>query len=248
MNGKMKLEEMINKVHCWDCLELMKQIDDKSIDMILCDLPYGTTACSWDVVIPFEPLREAYKRIIKDNWAIVLFGSQPFTTDLINSNRKRFRYELIREKTQWQNVLNCNNMPLKKHENISVFYEWLPKYNPQMVKWKIHQRNWIPSKWGIYWEWSNPEQTKSDLYYPMSVLFFDSDKWEHPTQKPVELCKRLISTYTDKWELILDNTCWSGTTCVASKELGRNFIGIEKEQKYVDIANKRLANTTISLF
>lgn len=244
----MDINEMKNKIYQWDCLEIMKQIPDKSIDMILCDLPYWTTACSWDVVIPFKPLWEQYERIIKDNWAIVLFWSQPFTTDLINSNRKLFRYELIWEKTQWQNVLNANKQPLKKHENISIFYKKLPTYNPQMVKWKIHQRNWIPSKWWIYWEWSEPTQTTSDLYYPMSILFFDSDKWEHPTQKPVELCKRLIATYTNKNELVLDNTCWSGTTCVACKEMWRNFIGIEKEEKYCEISRKRLETTTVSLF
>lgn len=238
----------LNKVHHWDCLELMRLIPDKSIDLVLCDLPYWTTACSWDVIIPFDLLWEQYKRIIKDKWIFALFGSQPFTTDIINSNRKWFRYEIIREKTQWQNVFNCNKQPLKKHENICIFYEWIWTYNPQMTKWKKHIRNWIPEKWWVYWEWSKAEQTISDEYYPTSIIFMDNDKWLHPTQKPVDLCKRLISTYSNTWETILDNTSWSWTTAVACKELWRNFIWIEKELKYVDIANKRLATTSVWLF
>lgn len=244
------MEKLINKIYCGDCLELMKQIPDKSIDMILCDLPYWTTACSWDVVIPFEPLREAYKRIIKDNWAIVLFWSQPFTTDLINSNRKWFRYEIIWNKTFWKDPFATWYRPQKAHENICVYYKNQPKFNPQYTIWKpyIDKRDWeIKSE-----HYNHKQQPQINLWTrnPISVIEFinPNTEWQHPTQKPLDLCKYLISTYTDKWELVLDNTCWSWTTAVACKELGRNFIGIEKEQKYVDIANKRLVNTTISLF
>lgn len=240
----------LNKIYCWDCLELMKEIDDNSIDMILCDLPYWTTACSWDIVIPFEPLREQYKRIIKENWAIVLFGSQPFTTDLINSNRKWFKYELIYDKWRASGFATANKIPMKIHENICVFYNNHWTYNPIKIKgkkniWRASQKSNSQPK-----NMTAIPKEYNDRF-PTTILRFNKPWWTvvmHPTQKSVDLCKYLIDTYTNKGELVMDNCIWSWTTAVACKELGRNFIGIEKEQKYVDIANKRLSNTTTSLF
>ena len=242
--------ELLNTVHCMDCLEFMKWLPDGCIDMILCDLPYWTTACSWDIVIPFEPLRIQYKRLIKENWAIVLFWSQPFTTDLINSNRKWFRYDLIwyKERSCWSML--CNNRPLKYHEDICIFYKEQPTYNPQMTKGiKLKKASW--GKSDNYWEMPII-RNENDDYYPQSVVWFTACHnmtWkQHPTEKPVDLCKRLINTYTNNWELVLDNCAWSWTTGVACKELWRNYILIEKEPKYVDIIHKRLQNTTVSLF
>ena len=193
-----------------DCLEKMKEIPDKSIDMILCDLPYGVTKVKWDTVIPFEPLWEQYERIIKLNGAIVLFSTQPFTTDLICSNRNMFRYEIVWEKTQKTGFYNANKMPLKGHENILVFY----KRYPHDV---IHFSNWNGALFG---------KTKKAT--------------KHPTQKPVPVLEYLIKTYTNEGDTVLDNCMGSGSTGVACVNTGRDFIGIELDDNYFQIAEKRI--------
>jgi len=223
-----------------DCLVEMKNIPDKSIDMILADLPYGTTACSWDIVIPFEKLWEQYKRIIKDNGAIVLTASQPFTTDVINSARDIFRYEIIWERALSGNPFLVKKQPLKVHENVLVFYKKFGIYNPQMTKGKMRNKKIT----GAFRE-IEPQDNITDLYYPRSVKYFDNADRKnkvHPTQKPVALFEYLIKTYTNEGDLVLDNCMGSGTTGVACKNLNRNFIGIELDETYFNIAKQRIEN------
>ena len=243
------IKDYLNKIIKGDCLEVMEDIPDKSIDMILCDLPYGTTACKWDVIIPFEPLWKQYKRIIKDNGAIVLTASQPFTSALVMSNIKWFKYEWIWEKTQATGMLNANKQPLKSHENILVFYQKQPTYNPQ--KTQGHKPMNSGTKKSVILNKSNVYgKVKADLSfggntdrYPRTNLIFKSDKqtnYLHPTQKPVALFEYLIETYTNEGDLVLDNCAGSGTTGVACKNLNRNFILIEKESEYCKIAEQRV--------
>jgi site-specific DNA-methyltransferase (adenine-specific) len=244
------MKDYLNKIIQGDCLEVMKDIPDKSIDMILCDLPYGTTACSWDTIIPFEPLWEQYKRIIKDNGAIVLTASQPFTSALVMSNPNWFRYELIWEKDNSSNFMLLKKQFGKRHENIVVFYNSHPVYNPQMIEGvqshstgknigKIQgKREYIGIK-----DFKIQKVEKTNLKYPTSILKFNAcgrGLAMHPTQKPVALFEYLIKTYTNEGELVLDNCIGSGTTAVACKNLNRNFIGIEKEEQYCKIAEDRL--------
>ncbi len=239
------MDKFINKVIQGDCHEVMKDIPNNSIDMILCDLPYGTTACKWDTIIPFEPLWKQYKRIIKDNGAIVLTASQPFTSALVMSNPDMFRYELLWIKEQGTGNLNANKIPLKQHENISIFYKSLPKYNPQMTEGKPYtirrqkNTNVIFGKTGTK---DGYETKNKGERYPTSTLYFNRELKGrfHPTQKPVALFEYLIKTYTNQGDLVLDNCAGSGTTGVACKNLNRNYILIEKEPEYIDIINKRL--------
>ncbi len=222
-----------------DCLEKMKDIPDKSIDMILCDLPYGTTACKWDTIIPFEPLWEQYERVTKDNGAIVLTASQPFTTVLINSNIKRFRYSWTWEKEQGVNFLMAKKQPLKVHEDICVFSKKQTVYNPQMTEGKPYISGKGDS--GEVTGRVKKVQTKNNgTRYPRSVIQFKRETGLHPTQKPVALFEYLIKTYTNEGDLVLDNCMGSGTTGVACKNLNRNFIGIELDPEYFKIAEKRI--------
>lgn len=235
-----------------DCLELMKDIPDGSIDMILCDLPYGITARNkWDTVIPFEPLWEQYNRIIKDNGAIVLFGSGMFTANLMKSNEKMWRYNLIWYKTTPTGFLNANKMPLRAHEDIVVFYKSLPVYNPQKTighKRKVstasHKRNCKVTKdYGVH----GLTTYDSTERFPTSILTFSTDKQKvalHPTQKPVALCEWLVKTYTNEGETVLDSCMGSGTTGVACLNTNRNFIGIELDENYFEIAKERIENFT----
>ncbi len=225
-----------------DCLELMKYIPDKSIDMILCDLPYGTTACKWDTIIPFEPLWEQYNRVIKDNAAIVLFGSEPFSTELRHSNLKMFRYDWIWEKEQGANFMLCEYQPYKVHEIISVFSKKTCRYLPQMTKGKPY----ISGK-GTSGDITNNVvkiQTKnSGTRYPRSIQHFSTDKAKgsfHPTQKPIALLEYLIKTYTSIGDTVLDNCMGSGSTGVACVNTNRNFIGIELDDNYFEIAKDRI--------
>ena len=231
-----------------DCLEVMKNIKDKSIDMILCDLPYGTTDCKWDAIIPFEPLWEQYNRIIKDNGAIVLFGSEPFSSALRMSNIKDYRYDLIWEKNNAGNFQLAKKQFLKYHENISVFYKKQPTYNPQGIikleKPVIQSNKGKAGKLGHL-----GSEKKREVYsqeytnYPKSILrFARPSKPLHPTQKPTELLKYLIKTYTNDRETILDNCMGSGSTGQAVLEVGggRKFIGIEMNDNYFDIAYNRI--------
>lgn len=238
-------------LRCGDCLEIMKDIPDKSIDLILCDLPYGTTACKWDTIIPFEPLWEQYNRIIKDNGAIVLFGSQPFVGKLVFSNIKMYKYELIWEKSNPSNFIMAKKQPLRYHENILVFYKNQPIYNPVMSIGKKNHA--MGKKVGEYHKNSirgnkvmTVETKKDGLKYPKSILRFKSvgrSVLLHPTQKPVPLLEYLIKTYTNEGETILDNCMGSGSTGVACINTNRNFIGIELDEKYFNIACERINNT-----
>src|SRR3990167_6326126 len=227
-----------------DCLEVMKEIDDKSIDMILCDLPYGTTACSWDTVIPFEPLWAQYKRIIKDNGAIVLTASQPFTSALVMSNVRMFKYEWIWDKKKPAGFQLAKVRPMIKHENILVFCNGSPKYYPIRILREKVKKNSFQSK-----SESSPlsshdgkERIYTD-YLPKSIIEISNANQRgrlHPTQKPVVLFEYLIKTYTNEGDLVLDNCAGSGTTGLAAINTKRNFILIEKEEKYCKIAKERL--------
>lgn len=217
--------------------------------MILCDLPYGTTACKWDTIIPFEPLWEQYKRIIKDNGAIVLTASQPFTSALVMSNVKMFKYELIWEKSRPSNFMLAKKQFLKSHEAICVFYKSQPTYNPIMTDAdpdlidKRKNLNPTFTKGNLIPNRRLPKSRVADngLRFPRSVIKVKSATNQiHPTQKPVALFEYLIKTYTNEGDLVLDNCAGSGTTGVAARNLNRNFILIEKEPEYIDIINKRL--------
>jgi site-specific DNA-methyltransferase (adenine-specific) len=221
----------------------MNQIPDHSIDMILCDLPYGTTACKWDSIIPFDELWKHYKRIIKEHCAIVLFGSEPFSTKLRNSNIDDFKYDWIWEKEQGANFMLCKYQPYKVHEIISVFSNKTHNYYPQMTVGKPY----ISGK-GTSGDITNnvkKKQTRNTgTRYPRSVQRFNTDKSKgsfHPTQKPVALLEYLIKTYTQEGEVVLDNCMGSGSTGVACMNTNRRFIGIELEKKYFDIAEQRIS-------
>ena len=229
-------------LHLGDCLEVMKQIPDKSVDAIICDLPYGTTACKWDSVIPFEPLWAQYKRIIKDNGAVVLFASQPFTSALVMSNAKWFKYQWVWEKSMFANQMLAKVQPLKIHEDIVVFANEKAIYNPQgliEINKVTKQGSKITDNTGGGIRKTSYLQTHTN--YPRSILKFGSEgKTVHPTQKPVDLLKYLVKTYTNEGDTILDNCMGSGTTGVACKSLNRNFIGIEQDPSYFEIAKGRI--------
>jgi site-specific DNA-methyltransferase (adenine-specific) len=254
------MKDFINKVIQGDCLEVMKDIPDKSIDMILCDLPYGTTACKWDTIIPFEPLWEQYKRIIKDNGSIVLTASQPFTSALVMSNIKMFKYEWVWVKNRITGFANAKKQPLRNYEDVLVFSKAKTNYYPQGLTRinKINKngksvggetlRNSIAdsaNKGSL--RTAGKEYIQEFTGYPKQTLFnVIEDKTKlHPTQKPVALFEYLIKTYTNEGDLVLDNCAGSGTTGVACKNTGRNYILIEKEPEYIDIINKRLITPTI---
>lgn len=247
----------VNQIICGDCLEVMPLLPDKSIDMILCDLPYGTTACKWDTIIPFEPLWAQYERIIKDNGAIVLTASQPFTASLISSNMKHFKYCWYWIKSKPNGFQHAKNRPMTKVEEVCVFSK-SPMghksllgtrrmvYNPQGVR-PSGKKTISKVKHGrILGARPNQVGREYESYtgFPHNVLEFPNVTGKqaiHPTQKPVALFEYLIKTYTQPGEIVLDNCIGSGTTAIAALNTGRFFIGIEKEKKYVDIARKRIA-------
>jgi site-specific DNA-methyltransferase (adenine-specific) len=221
----------------------MKDIPDGSIDMILCDLPYGTTACKWDTIIPFEPLWEQYNRIIKDNGAIVLFGSEPFSSHLRMSNIKNYRYDWIWKKNKATQYLNANRMPLNDYEIISVFYKKLPNYNPQMGTGKKYSNKHKPEDSGeCYGKVSYSERKDVTTRFPRRIIEFGVDmKAEyHPTQKPVALLEYLVKTYTNQGYVVLDNCMGSGSTGIACVNTGRRFIGMELDENYFNIAKERI--------
>lgn len=234
-----------------DCLDCMKEIGDKSIDMILCDLPYGTTQHEFDVIIPFKPLWEQYSRVIKDSGAIVLFCQGTFYVDLVNSNRKMFRYDLIWDKQLVSGFLNAKRMPLRQHEQIAVFYKKLPTYNPQFTQGQpLHTKGSRykskPIKNQNYGVFDAVEDNRagSTEKYPTSILSFQKPHPSvalHRTEKPVALLEYLIKTYTNEGEIVLDNCMGSGSTGVACINTNRNFIGIEKDANYFNIAQKRIS-------
>lgn len=243
------------KLYEGDCLEIMPTLPDKSIDMVLCDLPYGTTACKWDTIIPFEPLWLQYKRLIKDNGVIVLTASQPFTSALVMSNPVWFKYEWIWYKNQPSGFALANKQPMKTHENILVFYNQQPKYNKQLTFSRITDRQLnkknkrgTGKENGAYGNLSNTDfrdAVLSENVNPRSVLEFNIEARSkgtlHPTQKPVSLFEYLIKTYTNEGDTVLDNCAGSGTTGVACFNVNRWFILIEKNAGYCEIIRQRLA-------
>lgn len=246
----------LNTIYNEDCLIGMSRISDKSIDMILCDLPYGTTTCKWDVIIPFEPLWEQYERVIKDNGAIVLTASQPFTSMLVMSNISMFRYEWIWNKVVPTGFLNAPRQPLKKHESVLVFSKSTHTYNRQYTdrsasdlkrigKGKLKNTEYSTNVYGAHKN-GMADDFKFDKVNPLSIIEFSSGNgWAkknnvHPTQKPVALFEYLIKTYTNEGETVLDNCMGSGTTAIACINTNRNYIGFEKEEKYFQIAQERI--------
>lgn len=242
----------LDTIYNMDCLEGMKQIPDGTIDAVICDLPYGTTACAWDSVIPFDKLWEQYHRICKPNAAIVLFGSEPFSTMLRMSNLKEWRYDWIWKKGETNsNFMNANKMPMKNHEIISVFYRSLPTYNPQMRSgysgYNKTKYNGAPGTHEVYGG-NIPQQhhVNTGLRYPLSVIDMSRD-WKrqdalHPTQKPVDLLRYLVLTYTNEGDTVLDNCMGSGTTAVACTKEKRHFIGFEKDETYWKKSVERVKN------
>lgn len=242
-----------------DCLELMKDIPDGSVDMILCDLPYGTTACKWDTIIPFEPLWEQYERIIKDNGVIILFGTEPFSSELRLSNKSDYKYDIYWVKEKPTNFMQVKKRVGKLTENICVFYKKQCTYNPQMVKHNGKKVTNKPSEKNAKFKSvvsSNSPTLSIKPYedtgyrYPCDILNINREKLgstTHPTQKPVELLKWLIKTYTNENEIVLDNCMGSGSTGVACKNLNRNFIGIELDENYFNIAKQRIEDAQKSL-
>lgn len=230
-----KIEEFVNNVIEGDCLEIMKQLPDNSIDMVLCDLPYGTTQNKWDSVIPLDELWKQYRRIVKDDGAIVLTSQGMFTAELMVSNPKMFKYKWVWEKSKSTNFLNAKKQPLRKHEDVCVFYKKQPIYHPQMIDGEPYdkgvRKNQLSGSYGDF----QPVHVHSDgKRYPTDIVYFKTAESEgkvfHPTQKPVELGRYFIRIYTNPGDIVLDNTSGSGSFLVSALLEGRNFIGIEKNE------------------
>ena len=237
----------LNTIYNEDCLEGMKRIPDKSVDMILCDLPYGTTACKWDTIIPFEPLWEQYERVIKDNGAIVLTASQPFTSALIMSNPKMFKHDWVWHKSRSGSAITARYRPIKLHEDIIVFCKASPNYNPQMTKGTPYIRKESKTrennhKFGVQ---GNTNVVNKGTRYPITIQHFKQN-WSrqqqlHPAQKPVALFEYLIKTYTNEGETVLDNCIGSGTTAIACMNTNRNYIGFELDEEYHKLSEQRIS-------
>lgn len=232
-----------------DCLQQMQNIPDNSIDLILCDLPYGTTKCVWDVVIPFDKLWDQYKRVLKENGAVLLFGQEPFSSLLRCSNLNMYKYDIYWEKERLTNIMQVKNRVGKTVETISVFYKKQPTYNPQMIEYNGPKRgNKVKNgKLGVLVDDSNSKKVKeyhdNGYRYPTQVWKFKRDTLKsnlHPTQKPVALLEQLIKTFTNENDTVLDNCMGSGSTGVACINTNRNFIGIELDENYYKIAKRRL--------
>lgn len=242
----------INKIYLGDCLEIMQQIPTGTIDMVLCDLPYGMTSNKWDCEIDLTELWKQYERVTKPNAIIALTAGQPFTSKLVSSNFEMFRHEWIWNKDRGSNFANTVREPMKEHESVLIFSKGKWTYNKQMeerkgsglarAKQKFH---WKPKSENYRVMEEKKADSISDLRVPSSVQFFKCERGLHPTQKPTELFRYLIETYTNEGEVVLDNCLGSGTTAVACKQTNRNFIGIEKEQKYFELATKRINETLL---
>ena len=252
-----KIDQIVNSIFEGDCIEIMKQFPDNCIDMILCDLPYGTTQNKWDSIIPLDELWHEYKRIIKENGAIVLTSQGLFTAQLMLSNPKQFKYKWVWEKSKPTNFLNAKKQPLRKYEDVCVFYKKQPVYNPQMVQGEPYdkgfRKNQLSGSYGDF----QPVHVHSDgKRYPTDVIYFKTAESEgeviHPTQKPVKLGRYFVRTYTNPGALVLDNTFGSGSFLLSALLEGRNFVGIEKNENvhlfkekeidYILAAKKRLYN------
>ena len=227
-----------------DCIELMKKIPAGSIDLLLVDLPYGTTNCKWDSIIPLKDLWEAYNRVVKINGAMLFHCAQPFTSALVMSNPKFFKYEWIWEKSKATNYLNAKKQPLRAHESIVVFYRKPCTYNPQMTQGEAYNKGTAKRETNVYGKQVAVEVKSDGERYPRSVQYCVTAEQEgklHPTQKPLKLIDYLVSTYSDEEDIVLDNTMGSGTTGVACVKLNREFIGIEKDENYYNIAVDRIS-------
>jgi DNA modification methylase len=238
-----------------DCMEGMKELPSKSVDMVLCDLPYGTTQCKWDVIIPFEALWEQYKRIVKDNGAIVLFGAEPFSSMLRLSNLKMYKYDWVWDKIKGTGFLNAKKQPMRNHELLHVFYKNQCTYNPQKTEGHKRKQSYRRKELqtDVYGEMKNDYTYDSSERYPRSIQIFSTDTQNssfHPTQKPVALCEYMILTYTNVGETVLDNCMGSGTTAVACINTNRNYIGFELDEDYFKAATERLeaAKSQMRLF
>ena len=244
----------INKIYHGDCLEVMKDIPDQSIDMILCDPPYGTTACQWDIIIPFESMWKQLKRVIKLDGAIVLFGSEPFSSALRMSNIKNYKYDWVWEKSQAVGHLNAYKMPMKNIENIVVFYGKQCTYNPILenkpaanIRPETKRRK-TTQCYGNHSKESSRKIPLNKTLPKQTIRFNNCQDNLHPTQKPVPLMEYLIKTYTNKGELILDFAAGSCTTAVAAIQTGRRYICIEKEKKYCEIGGQKITQAQPQLF
>lgn len=249
------IKDYLNKLIQDDCLNVLDKLPSKSVDMILCDLPYGTTQNKWDSVIPLDKLWSEYERIIKDNGVIALTAQGIFTAKLMLSNEKLFKYKVVWEKSKSTNFLNAKKQPLRKHEDICIFYKKQPAYNPQMTDGEPYdkgiRKNQLTGSYGDF----NPIHVKSDgQRYPTDIIYFKTAESEgevfHPTQKPVSLGTYLIKTYTKPGDIVLDNACGSGSFLISAIKEKRNFIGIEKNENvelfknkkidYINVANERI--------
>ena len=235
-----------------DCFEQMKEIADGSVDMILTDPPYGVTCCTWDNVQPFEPMWAEYRRIIKPNGCIAIFAGEPFSSALVQSNLKMYRYELIWQKNAASDFLNARRKPLRIHDKIQIFYQTSPTYHPQKTKGKPYQKIERRARCKtreIYRELGARERVnETGDRCPTTVIRFPIERGKHPTQKPVSLLAWLIRTYTDAGDIVLDTFMGSGSTGVACVQEGRRFIGIEREDKYFETAKRRIEETKSGLF
>ncbi len=254
-SGERAISNFINQVIKGDCLEVMKEIPAKSIDMILCDLPYGTTQNHWDSVIPIDQLWNHYERIIKDKGVIALTGQGLFTANLMLSNPKLFKYKITWVKSKPTNFLNAKKQPLRKHEDVCIFYKSQPTYNPQMTYGEPYNKGFRKDQFtGSYGDFKTVEVKSNGERYPTDVVYFKTAESEgevyHPTQKPVELGRYLIRTFTKEGDVVLDNTCGSGSFLVSAVLERRKFIGIEKNEDvylfkkhkvdYIEVSKKRI--------
>ncbi len=253
--GQKVITDFLNQVIKGDCLEVMGQIPSKSIDMILCDLPYGTTQNSWDSVIPLDQLWQHYERIIKDTGVIALTSQGLFTANLMLSNPRLFKYKITWVKSKPTNFLNAKKQPLRKHEDVCIFYKNQPAYYPQMTYGEPYNKGFRKDQLtGSYGDFKTVEVKSNGERYPTDVIYFKTAESEgevfHPTQKPVELGRYLIKTFTEPGDIVLDNTCGSGSFLVAAVLEGRQFIGIEKNEEvylhkkqrvdYIEVCKKRI--------
>lgn len=234
-----------------DCFDILPTLKENSVDMVLCDLPYGTTQNPWDIILPWEKLWTQYNRVVKDNGAIVLFAQGLFYVDLVSSNKKLFKYDLVWDKVLTSGFLNANRMPLRQHEQIAVFYKDAPTYNPQKVKGNPNHSKGKPKKgtnnnYGDF-EWVDNKDLLGDMKHPTSIISCQKPHPSvavHPTQKPIELLENLIKTYTNEGETVLDNCMGSGSTVLAAMNTNRKVIGIELNNEYYKIAEQRVAENT----
>lgn len=240
------MKALLNKIIPGDCFDILPYVPDKSVDLVLCDPPYGVTACKWDIELDLDKLWKEYKRILTPGGAVVLTATQPFATKLINSNRKWFRYKWVWWKTRAVGFLNAKKMPLRIHEDILVFAQGRTKYNPQFSVGKPYvSKRAAKSRPGVYRELKRTETNNPGIRYPKDVIKFSNtcEKVLHSTQKPVALFEYLIKTYTNEGDIVLDNASGSGTTAIAANNTGRKYICIEKDLVNYRVSIERLSAT-----